>query len=81
MAEEHLVFCHHPTADPLGHQAAVVVLVMLHGPGERHTQPRVRVNDLGPPGPQLGREESSRERYDKPAADGYRLTTAITPSK
>lgn len=62
MAEEHLVFCHHPGADLLGDQAAVVVLVILHGPGERHTQPRVRVNDLGAPGPLLDHEEYTRER-------------------
>ena len=64
MAEEHLVFCHHPKADLLGHQAAVVVLVMLHGPGERLTQPCVRVNPLGAPGTLLGRVESSRERCE-----------------
>ena len=58
VAEELLVLGHHPGADLLGDQAAVVILVILHGPGGRHTQPRVRVTHLGAPEPLLRCDEA-----------------------
>ena len=46
VTQELLVLSHHPGADLLGDQAPVVILVILHSPGGRHTQPRVRVTYL-----------------------------------
>ena len=61
VTQELLVLGHHPGADLLADQAAVVMLVPLHTPGGRHTQPSVRVRDLGAPEPLLGRDEASVE--------------------
>ena len=58
---QELVLGHHPGDDLLADQAAVVILVPLHIPGRRHTNPSVRVRDLGAPEPLLGRDEAGVE--------------------
>ena len=46
VTQELLVLGHHPGAHLLADQAPVVIFVILHSPGGRHTQPSVRITYL-----------------------------------